>query len=1601
MIEKEVAHADYDKTIALIGSGQPIPFTGVFINPMRLPTAVTCYGNMRIVEMHTLDVFGYINRTPVVVRLEGWRPWFEMRLPIGVEFDSFLTLVNEEVNKAERRLQPDQKIQDYDVKDVTKVDGQMFEFGRRGRFIRFTAFNMTDLNRIKRAAEEAYHRACSIIDGLKYEKREGYSPPVTAWEKKRHRLDGGLYPLRFTKYLSDSYLGQQFMSENNLPLCGQLTINKYALFDPVEVAINRRVGLHVVWEYTAPPIVRRVTRDYKEDFFQNALCLAYDLETWMSRRKGGRGFCDPMDPKDHIMTIGAALYKIDSDVPALSFAIVPVDHRSKPMEKALTVVCKDEKDMIATFSRIMRNSMFAFFTGHNSDEFDNRYLRLRAKYHHIEEMIRDAFGDYIGHGNSKVKLVSNATFKMDGSFRNGLHHATTTMKGVADSRLRAIKKQPKEFQTAESLNVILRALDVRNPVSGKVMQKEEMPIDHMYDLWNENTLEGNHDVYWYCVVDAMASFLILKKISFFDDVFQMAATNTMPIVEAIHGADGAKVELSLTRCACKMNISFCNEVPPKDLRAEMIDEKIGGGDVKIFLPGKQGRIIALDFKSQYPAQKEGSGIGSSSKINPEMLHRPRAWGLVIARSEAMTDFYCSTIKEEWKTRARYWVFRDDCLPSFIQSWSEDLVDENGHLKVQPSVATLAAERKAGTVFLVEQFWAESQTKQWRTYYVQSRRDLKTGEFLDHFSIQAEMLDSLRSLRNDIRGDLKTVFSNKDKYEKQKAALNLAKAKGEPVDEKEMIKIDISISECKASSVILDMRQNSVKVIMNSEYGITNNEVFCTCDQDSAATVTWSARRLVEFLRRLLKCKTLYLPDFLVKAKEFASPIASLRKFGASVTEVAHGELKDDMWKDEEGYVMLNLRLLEEKYPITTWYKVTMPPASPVYQDTDSSYYLVLLIIAYFESHLGALERMQRYLLEYLLPYRLSLDEEERKKLKEKVAVTFGTSSSSDPTVMDDAEMKLIIETVASDIPDDVADPKARAKVVGDYWADYRTKRAASVLKGLTGKAEEEALSKYVVYSLNSVELLRERCIMWHLIDHNGLMAFILKNVVSRPPIEVACEGAFITAYFSPRKKQYMGIVAPTDKRALKKIDRNYLWPDFSDFDPMTQFAGNYIKTKNLKVTGLVIVRRETPPYIVQKLLRLCQEILCISGGKGGPEEAKKIIGETIEELKNISPDKLPMYAKQQKYRNGVANDVSTIVDRLKVEGKTDLIPSEFQAVKYVLVSNSDYTESAQARGKKDKGAKRGRYRLVQEMLVEKGKHQLDLFDYVSKLAKTFGTFVFEELIQEQLALERDAGSPKVSYYEELLDRYQKAVEMEERIERMNRVTAMDMARSKAMKKEKNAELTLMVETAKELLLRDFFIVGSQVKTVKELFRNTTSAYLSAVGSAPKARSVAKKVLDVIYDKTKPVGALVDMILLKERKMAMMPKAKVATFYDHYHGHLSRCRTEDDRKRWYALFSKKTGEDMITTTRQLVAAYGNLVSVLQKVDPSMTKFILDHRNSTKRIDFNGFVKEIPIRVQIDCSAAIQAVKPLVDKYRAAARADQCLKNACIDLGFKYM
>lgn len=455
---------------------------------------------------------------------------------------------------------------------------------------------------------------------------------------------------------------------------------------------------------------------------------------------------------------------------------------------------------------------------------------------------------------------------------------------------------------------------------------------------------------------------------------------------------------------------------------------------------------------------------------------------------------------------------------------------------------------------------------------------------------------------------------------------------------------------KIEYIRLNAKQLAIKVVCNSEYGASNKNLFAHYDPDIAAAITYAARQLIGFLTNNLEVETLYIDHKFLKDNQskfnwlINCGCISINPYeGTTENLFAHrrqclGRIFDINYNRVENNVL----------------ECHIKPSTVIYQDTDSNYYINKYIIDIFTR------------------------------------------------IKDFDELNL---------------EKPLLNNASNYLDILQANE--EIFKLLQQNSSETKETKLKLYSSpNIIDKL-----MKSMLYHNDLIANFIANSANRKPIGLGFEGSFIICRYFNRKKRYYGKKWSEDGSFIPSTvlpnplayENNILIKDYDQYwipkktvlplsagdyikldDSKLLFSNinylDYIKSFDIKCTGIDLTRRDQYKfinyyhiYVLQKDLRI-MKYNCDNKWTSLATNAsmESVIDNIVEAFKNIITQfskiaefisgefpkvrfNIMSFAKTSKYRKDKQNAITTIVKRLKAQGKEKYICEFDERMSYVVV----------------------------------------------------------------------------------------------------------------------------------------------------------------------------------------------------------------------------------------------------------------------------------------------------------------------------------------------
>ena len=510
-------------------------------------------------------------------------------------------------------------------------------------------------------------------------------------------------PFRFTSTtISLPNSVYNLSTKYNIPLIGgaklytkYLTKNYPTDYEP-NLEIGHISGLNAQetnkWNYSTvnKRIIDSLTKDETIDFKQNMTLMAYDIETY-----NPDGNLDPEIPEYYIFAIGMGIFNLNNSTPEKRLCIIMKNFdsdpknietnepltftRSKdfncktinvkgeydpssPIDETEYIIARDEKELLNLFIECIQRYRPQVITGFNSFGFDDNYVYKRMKKWNLENDFIQQYTYYDLDSNTS-DLLKQTWFKpfipafkqFDLKIDNEARHDNNSVRSWSvlnvDVYKLMLKEDPKRFTQygRGNLDTMLEVYEIKNPYTKKHLSKTGLKIAEMYRRWVKN--ENIYSIALYCCQDAWITGTLLIERSKLSDLIEMSFISNTMFADSIYKADGVRVANSILSYAYNENFALMDspyikrKEASKDpsitvLGGKQYDHRtIVGGAVRNVHAGKNWFIVALDYASMYPANKESSNVDSSSRVDDDIIMNPDKYGLKIVRKLDINDMY--------------------------------------------------------------------------------------------------------------------------------------------------------------------------------------------------------------------------------------------------------------------------------------------------------------------------------------------------------------------------------------------------------------------------------------------------------------------------------------------------------------------------------------------------------------------------------------------------------------------------------------------------------------------------------------------------------------------------------------------------------------------------------------------------------------------------------------------------------------------------------------------------------------------------------------------------------------------------------------------------
>lgn len=1065
------------------------------------------------------------------IRIKNIQIDFLCAKPSGMDLEKFIEMSEDIKQKNETNDNP------IEIKHIQKLDSQLFTFENKIDYIRYISNNPWVLKKVYENLKTELVRYYHTMDikNLESFDKEFYNQTESPFRNVQFGIDLG----QIQYYLS---------CRHNIPCVGFMQINRNYLKSKSK-KISNLITLDKYYEVDFKNISKTFIRKDTLDstLYKSIKIISYDIETYNKKKL----ILDPKDITQPIIAIGFAIFQLGDIKPLKRFCIISKDFTEDEIKKYKYTVenkslsginCKiydiydyeeaqdatkyiivsDEKSILLTFSNYIKLVKPYFISGFNNWTFDDKWVHAKCEQYKIGFHLNSALNMYTQSEknsplNTKYQVLSvkldNEVVKRAEAYSSWRNCFTV----MHDTMFAALKEDPKRFsnRTRKNLDTMLEVYNINNPYNNSQLSKTGLSIILMFDYWERS--EHIYEIAKYCCQDAWITGTFAIKRNMYGDLIEMSNMTNTTTPDSVFRAVNIRVGNTIAKYANDEGYALF-DIPERDTRNRRVQSLMGnkyydrrtliGGMVKNKRNGREKFIVALDYSSMYPSQKEGSNVDTSSRVSADMIEHPENYNLEIVDSYFLEDMYGprwfykfinkSNNKEyvveqffvEYKLDKKsieelkkdYKIINQKIVNNIQEPYLEahrDLILERFKNEINPI--------HRSSELTIEQLILDNNplpnTVKYPLYFCQSPKDEITDLPIIHYSIKEKLLSDFRARRVAVKDDMKKT--------------------NDPT-----VKIQLSAKE------------KAIKVVMNSEYGQTGSELFSHYDSDIGGAVTYGSRSCIMELTSCLFSNHFYVGEEYMQNKYLMELINPTKYRNESIAKIEKIIYKPNWKLALEG----SNRTLNELIEILQLHTIcpnkfknvsTKAELYEIINNMTEEEYSTFIDCDYSNKQYNKQYKRdgqkfkifyQNYFhrIDFELPPRRITSRDLYYKLREEY--------------LKNPEKKIEIHCITL--------PESQL-IYQDTDSNYYT--------------NDHIVS---MYSHLNPTTINE--IMKDLISHNNLLGCLIPDIIHRRPISVGFEGAFIVARYLNKKKKYYGKKWSSSMKDYIEIERepNYHFNDY-------------------------------------------------------------------------------------------------------------------------------------------------------------------------------------------------------------------------------------------------------------------------------------------------------------------------------------------------------------------------------------------------------------------------------------------------------------------------
>lgn len=619
---------------------------------------------------------------------------------------------------------------------------------------------------------------------------------------------------------------------------------------------------------------------------------------------------------------------------------LPNSNSESKIDYSIYYTTQNEKDMLITFAMFIKHVQPFCVIGFNNWGFDDEWIQTKLKHYNIDISFLGTLFPYNINTFNKNNCAqcpnySALQLKFDGEVQQkGKEKHSSWIQGLTsfyDAMYCQYKEDTKRFNEGQSkkLENMLKVYGIKSPYTEsnandvETLAKSGLSYYEMFVSWQNH--RQTFKIAHYCLQDAWITGVFAIRKNMISDKMEMSNITHTSFYESIIRADNVRVGNTIKYYAHLEGFAIYDS-PDTNSRAYRLNtifssksydkRTVIGGAVKNKRNGREMDIVAVDFSSMYPSQKEGSNTDTSSRIDSVIIEHPEEFGLKLIKKYYLEDmytnrwFYVFQDMEYLKTTGKEKYFEvEEHFAEFktnpkaiekikeryltLKKWKNQLDIPNTDMKchIENLYDRLKAELYPlykdvkSMESIIKQVCPESVINK-KIPFDNENSTVKDYKINSSFTLETifdYILESPNKLKlpPTVKVSVYCVQSPKDEenflptihYALKEKMLSDFRAK------RKAVKKELANPRDATHKIQLEAKEKAIKVVMNSEYGQTGNEAFGWYDSDVAAAVTYASRHCIAECTTCLHTHHFYVDPSYYDDKNFQGLVKFCEKYG--------------------------------------------------------------------------------------------------------------------------------------------------------------------------------------------------------------------------------------------------------------------------------------------------------------------------------------------------------------------------------------------------------------------------------------------------------------------------------------------------------------------------------------------------------------------------------------------------------------------------------------------------------------------------------------------------------------------------------------------------